>query len=144
MANRLHVAAIQAQARDPVDFVRLDLEARRKRRHVFTTAGGERVLLDWAKPPELKDGNGLELSDGRVIEIRAEAEALIEIETDDPVRIAWHLGNRHLPTQIVGARMRIRDDHVIAQMLDQLGCRLTRLAAPFDPEGGAYGHHHEH
>ena len=64
-------------------------------------------------------------------------------------RIAWHLGNRHLPTQFAAGRLRIRADHVIAGMVEHLGGHWRRIEAPFDPEGGAYasaghGHHHHH
>ncbi|WP_418068003.1 urease accessory protein UreE [Roseibium salinum] len=107
----------------------------------------------------LRHGDGLELEDGRFVEVLAEPEDLVEIEADDAghlVRIAWHLGNRHLPTQLMGATLRIRRDHVIEDMVARLGGRLTPVSAPFDPEGGAYGHgqthghdhahghHHEH
>lgn len=139
------VITIQENALQASDKVTLDLEARRKRRHVIETKTGERVLIDLPEVPHLKHGNGLELEDGRVIEVHAEPEELIEITTSDPVRIAWHLGNRHLPTQIVGRKMRIRVDHVIEHMLEGLGCSLTKITVPFDPEGGAYGgHHHAH
>jgi urease accessory protein len=80
--------------------------------------------------------------------VEAEAEELVEVSAADPtvmVRVAWHLGNRHLPTQIAGERLRIRRDHVIEAMLGGLGATLTPVSAPFDPEGGAYsGHGHAH
>jgi urease accessory protein len=66
---------------------------------------------------------------------------VLEIEGDSPtdlLRLAWHLGNRHLPVQALEGRLRIRDDHVIADMVVGLGGRVTRLSAPFDPETGAY------
>ena len=79
-------------------------------------------------------------------------EAVLEIEAAGPVellRLAWHLGNRHLPVQALEGRLRIRDDHVIADMVAALGGRISRLSAPFDPETGAYagsepGFGHEH
>ena len=67
----------------------------------------------------------------------------MEIEADGLdalIRIAWHLGNRHLPTQLVPGALRIRRDHVIEDMVTRLGGRMSVLSAPFDPEGGAYGH----
>jgi urease accessory protein len=78
----------------------------------------------------------------------AAPEPLLEIRGSDPfhlVRLAWHLGNRHLPTQIVGKGLRIRRDHVIEEMVKRLGARVIEIEAPFDPEGGAYatGHAHE-
>ena len=58
------------------------------------------------------------------------------------VRVAWHLGNRHLPTELLAKSLRIRRDHVIEDMLRGLGAVLRPIEAPFDPEHGAYDHHH--
>ncbi len=84
----------------------------------------------------------------RLIEVVAAPEPLVEIRGNDPqhlVRVAWHLGNRHLPTQIMAKGLRIRRDHVIEAMVKGLGARVIEIEAPFDPEGGAYaggGHAH--
>ena len=79
----------------------------------------------------------------------ARPEPLLEIHAHDEgelVRIAWHLGNRHLPVQLLGDRIRIRADHVIEDMVKGLGGHVDEIEAPFDPEAGAYagGHHHHH
>jgi urease accessory protein len=107
-------------------------------------------LLDLPRARHLADGDGLELDGGGYIRVRAAAEPVLEIEAADRaslLRIAWHLGNRHLPLQVVDEHLRIRDDHVIAEMVWGLGGRITRREAPFDPESGAYaadaGHHHD-
>ena len=99
----------------------------------------------------LRDGDGLALEDGGVVRVRARPEPLLEIHAHDDgelVRIAWHLGNRHLPVQLLGDRIRIRADHVIADMVEGLGGHVEAIEAPFDPEAGAYapgaGHHHHH
>jgi urease accessory protein len=79
--------------------------------------------------------------------VHAADEDVLEVEADDSdhlARLAWHLGNRHLPTEISSERLRIRYDHVIEDMLRGLGARLARRRAPFQPEGGAYGGHHPH
>jgi len=131
----------------PADLVTLDREDRHRRRASLTGEYGLAFLLDLAQAVHLRHGDGLKLDDGRIVEVRAEAEDLVEIAADDMdhlVRIAWHLGNRHLPTQLMGATLRIRRDHVIEDMVQRLGGRLTPLAAPFDPEGGAYGHGQTH
>lgn len=128
---------------DPVDRVTLDLDDRYRRRAVLTGAGGLTFLLDQPSAVHLHHGDGLELEDGRIVEVLAEPEDLVEIEAGDIahlVRIAWHLGNRHLPTQLLGETLRIRRDHVIEEMVSRLGGRLTPVSAAFDPEGGAYGH----
>lgn len=132
----------------PIDRIVLDHDLRHRRRRVMKTAGGLAVLLDLPATTTLQHGDGLELEDGRIVVVEAEAEELVEIAAADPtvmVRVAWHLGNRHLPTQIAGDRLRIRRDHVIEAMLAGLGATVTPVSAPFDPEGGAYsGHSHAH
>ena len=98
-------------------------------------------LLDLPRVQHLADGDGLELDDGGYVRVCAAPERVLEIEADGPaelLRLAWHLGNRHLPVQALEGRLRIRDDHVIAEMVEGLGGRITRLSAPFDPETGAY------
>lgn len=132
---------------EPADRITLDREDRYRRRAVMTGAGGLTFLLDEPSAVHLHHGDGLELEDGRIVEVLAEPEDLVEIEADDAghlVRIAWHLGNRHLPTQLMGETLRIRRDHVIEDMVERLGGRLTPVSAPFDPEGGAYGHGQTH
>ncbi|MEP3045343.1 MAG: urease accessory protein UreE [Roseibium sp.] len=126
-----------------VDTITLDREDRHRRRAVLTTEGGLSFLLDEANAVYLHHGDGLELDNGQIVEVLAEPEELVEIEAKDTahlVKIAWHLGNRHLPTQLMGQTLRIRRDHVIEDMVAKLGGKLTALTAPFDPEGGAYGH----
>lgn len=128
---------------EPADRITLDREDRHRRRAVLTGENGLTVLLDEPSAIHLHHCDGLELEDGRIVEVLAEPEKLVEIAADNAahlVKIAWHLGNRHLPTQLMGETLRIRRDHVIEDMVARLGGRLTPLSAPFDPEGGAYGH----
>ena len=131
------------------DQVLIDFDRRHRRRIVLTTVGGAELLLDLPQAVRLRDGDGLELADGRIIQVVSQAEKLLEIHAHGPaelVRIAWHLGNRHLPVQLLGDRIRIRADHVIADMVHGLGGHAHAIDAPFDPEGGAYagGPHHHH
>lgn len=147
----------------PADTVVLDFDDRHRRRMAMSGTRGLDFLLDLEEAVALRSGDGLVLEDGRLVEVVAAAEPLIEIRGSDPqhlVRIAWHLGNRHLPTQIVARGLRIRKDHVIEEMVRGLGARTLEIEAPFDPEGGAYsgghgvashdhdhhdcGHHHDH
>jgi urease accessory protein len=114
----------------------------------MTGTRGLEFLLDLENAVALRGGDALVLDDGRLIEVVAAPEPLIEIKGTDPhhlVRVAWHLGNRHLPTQIMAKGLRIRRDHVIEAMVKGLGARVIEIEAPFDPEGGAYaggGHAH--
>jgi urease accessory protein len=127
------------------DSVRLDHDQRNRRRMVYTTEAGRPILLDMQRPVHLRDGDLLRLEDGALVRVDAMPEALIEIHahsTAEMVRIAWHLGNRHLPTQLLpgehGGTLRIRHDHVIADMVVGLGGHCQAVLVPFDPEGGAY------
>src|ERR1051325_682389 len=147
-------------AETPADTVVLDFDDRHRRRVAMTGTRGLEFLLALESAVALRGGDALVLEDGRLIEVVAAPEPLAEIRGLDPghlVRIAWHLGNRHLPTQIMAKALRIRRDHVIEAMAKGLGARVIEIEAPFDPEGGAYadaghaqgrshaGHdHHEH
>ena len=107
----------------------------------MTGTRGLEFLLDLENAVALRGGDALVLDDGRLIEVVAAPEPLVEIRCKDPehlVRVAWHLGNRHLPTQITARGLRIRRDHVIEAMVKGLGARIIEIEAPFDPEGGAY------
>jgi urease accessory protein len=136
----------------PADTVVLDFDDRHRRRMAMTGTRGLEFLLDLENAVALRGGDALVLEDGRLIEVVAAAEPLLEIKGSDPhhlIRVAWHLGNRHLPTQLMPKGLRIRRDHVIEAMVKGLGCRVIEIEAPFDPEGGAYAasahdHGHEH
>jgi urease accessory protein len=124
-----------------LDSVTLAYVDRYRRRIRLVADSGESFLLDLPQARHLADGDGLELDTGGFIAVRAAPEPLFEIEAADAtglLRIAWHLGNRHLPLQVVGERLRIRADHVIADLVTGLGGRIAAVEAPFDPETGAY------
>jgi len=126
------------------DRITLAFDDRFRRRIALTADGGFRFLLDLPEACVLRDGDGLALDDGGVVAVAAATEALIEVTAGSPAalaRLAWHLGNRHLPAQIEASRILIRDDHVIVDMLRGLGATVRPVTAAFDPEGGAYGQH---
>ena len=141
-------STILSHTHDPVDKITLDETARHRRRMKMVSDGGIEFLLDLEEARLLRHGEGIKLDDGRVIEVVAEPEALFEVRASDQhhlLQLAWQLGNRHLPTQILADHLRIRQDHVIKDMLEGLGAQVTDIVASFDPEGGAYGgHHHGH
>ena len=124
--------------------VMLDFDDRFRRRKRYETAGGIPFVLDLADAQVLREGDGLLLDDGRAVLVHAADEPLIEVRAASPValiRLAWHLGNRHLPAELQADRILIREDHVIEAMLRGLGAQLGKVRAPFNPEGGAYGEH---
>jgi urease accessory protein len=131
-----------------VDTVSLPFLDRHRRRIRLVADSGAPFLLDLARAHHLTDGDGLELDNGSYIRVRAAPEPVIEIAADSTgglLRIAWHIGNRHLPLQVADGRLRLRADHVIAAMVEGLGGHVAWREAPFDPEIGAYagsGHGH--
>ncbi len=128
----------------------LDFDARHRRRIRLTTDHGEDVLLDLPKTVAMANGDGLQLDDGSWLRIQAATEQIIEVRHQDRhqlMRLAWHLGNRHLRTEIRDDALRIRPDHVIEDMLHRFGADLVKAEVSFQPEGGAYGgngHDHHH
>jgi urease accessory protein len=134
---------------DTADTITLDHDARHRRRLRLVTDGGLEFLLDLPQATPLRDGDRLLLEDGRAVLVRAAAERVVDVAGAPSVllRIAWHLGNRHCPTQLLPDGLRIRDDHVLVELVRGLGGGTVSREAPFDPEAGAYaqGHHrHDH
>jgi urease accessory protein len=136
-----------------VDTVILAPEQRRAPRGSVVGAKGTRVTFDLAEPVALRGGDFLVLDDGNLIEVVAEPEPLIEARATDLTalaRLAWHLGDRHVPVQLFANRLRVRHDPAIEALLARLGAKTVAIEAPFDPEAGAYGspahghHHHGH
>ena len=130
--------AWQAKAADTVV---LDFEERHRRRTTMTGVQGLEFLLDLPEAVVLRHGDALVLEDGRLVEVVAAPEPLAEIRIGEPrdlARMAWHLGNRHLPVQILPNRIRIRRDPVIEDMARKLGGKIALIEGPFEPEGGAY------
>ena len=125
---------------DAADICALDHEGRSLRRRVLTARGGLAFLADLPQATALSHGDALALDDGRLVEIVAAEEDLLEITGPDLARLAWHVGNRHAACRIEPGRLLIRADRVLADMVARLGGTARPLRAPFVPEGGAYGH----
>jgi urease accessory protein len=129
------------------DTVHLTFEARSKSRLLLTLDNGERAALVLERGRVLKGGEVVHAQDGREIEIVAALEALLEASSSDALlltRAAYHLGNRHVAVQVMPGRLRFLNDHVLEEMVRKLGLEVNPVEAPFEPEGGAYGHHHAH
>ena len=137
-----------------MDRVELTHDGRHRRRIAMKGVGGTDFLLDLAEAINLRDGDGLALEGGKIIRVVAAKEPVLEITGDALLlaRIAWHIGNRHIPAQILQGRILIGHDHVLEEMIVNLGAKVARTSAPFDPEPGAYageaahahGHAHDH
>lgn len=145
--------------RDAAGCVTLGFDDRHRRRVRLKLDNGQGdFMLDLARAERLGDGDGLLLDDGRWVQVRAACEDVMDIaaaHSRDAIRIAWHLGNRHLPVQVLdGGGLRLRYDHVIEHMVLDLGGKVQRRQDIFAPEPGAYdgapahahdhGHSHDH
>lgn len=125
------------------DSVVLDYEARFLRRKVLTATSGLRFLVDLSRTTSVGQHEAFVLDDGRVVGVVPAEEELFQVK-GDLIRLAWHVGNRHMPCQIESDRLLIRRDHVMREMLERLGAAVTVVTEPFTPEGGAYGHGRTH
>jgi urease accessory protein len=129
----------------PFDHLTLAHDERRLRRKLLTLPNGDEILVDFPAPLTLDDGDMLRLDDGRLVGIRAADEDVYEIRGRDAAhiaRLAWHIGNRHLPAQIEKSRILIRRDKIIRDMLVGLGATVKETTSHFSPEHGAYSHDH--
>jgi len=125
--------------------LRLPFESRQKSRLKTKLVSGEEVGLMLPRGEILRGGDLVTASDGRVIEVVAEPEKLLHIESDSLPKVAYHLGNRHVAVQVGQTFLRIAEDHVLEEMLKKMGAKVSRVEAPFEPEAGAYaGGHHQH
>jgi urease accessory protein len=120
-----------------------DFQQRHRRRYLYTTTQGQEFLLDLKAPTHLRHNDGLVLEDNTIILVVAQPEDLVEITSFDDrslTVIAWHLGNRHIPVQILRHSLRIRANPTTQDLLERLGATITPISAAFDPEPGASPH----
>jgi urease accessory protein len=124
----------------------LPFDSRQKSRLRAKLASGEEVAVLLPRGEILRGGDLVTASDGRVIEIIAVPEKVLHIESSSLPKVAYHLGNRHVPVQVGDTFLRIAEDHVLEEMLRKLGATVSHVEAPFEPEAGAYagGHQHQH
>jgi urease accessory protein len=145
------VAAGQRDNRPLADTVILDYAQRSTAKVGVVTVKGATIEIDLHEPARLRTDDLLLLDDGNLVEVVAAPEPLIEARAGDLaglMRLAWHLGDRHVPVQVLPNRLRVRRDGEIENLLKSLGAKLQPIDAPFEPEGGAYegshGHDHAH
>ena len=119
----------------------LPFELRQKSRLRARLDSGEEVALVLPRGRVLRGGDRVTAADGRELEIVAAPEKLLHIESGELARVAYHLGNRHVPLQVGPGFLRIAEDHVLEEMVRRLGARVSHVEAPFEPEAGAYGEH---
>lgn len=154
----IHASAGSWPKAEKLAAITLDWGDRHRRRILLTDDAGAEFLLDLPQALHLADGDGLQIESGGWIEVRAADEAVMDVTATDAAalaRLAWHIGNRHKPVQILSAgALRLPQDHVLVEMVRGLGGAVELKQAPFQPEPGAYatakggpalqGHAHMH
>jgi urease accessory protein len=150
MRRVVRVLGAGAAQAAPIDSVMIGADQRRAQSAILTGVNGTQIGMMLPEPVHLRMGDALELDDGSLVEVVVAPEPLVEVRGNDLThlaRLAWHLGDRHVPVQVMTNRLRLRRDAALETMLVALGGRLTMIEAPFDPEGGAYApavHDHDH
>lgn len=131
----------------PFDRLTLTHDQRRLRRKLVTLPKGEEIMVDFPDAVTLEHFGALLLEDGRLVEIVAAPEPLLEITgrgTEHLAQLAWHIGNRHMSAQIEKKRILVPRDRIAATMLKGLGAELRDVVETFSPERGAYHEHAAH
>jgi urease accessory protein len=111
---------------------------------------GESVGFDLPRGTVLREGDLIATDSGEALRVHAAPEELIHVTAQSATalaRIAYHLGNRHVPVQVGDGWLRLQYDHVLEGMVRGLGGSITLVDDSFDPEGGAYAggaHAHSH
>lgn len=143
-AGRAGTRAAEVDETLPTLELPFDLRSRSRLRARLST--GEEVALVLPRGTVLRDG-ALLAGDGLRVRVRAAPEDLLEVRAPaggSLARLAYHLGNRHVPVEVGADRLWLGHDHVLAEMLAGLQAGLTRVRRPFEPEHGAYGGGHGH
>lgn len=122
--------------------VALSAEERLRSRYRCQTEDGIELLLSLPRGTVLQEGDLLTTtaSDWRV-RVRAKAEPVLRVETQSPLdllRMAYHLGNRHVALEITPTVLKLSPDPVLREMLEHLGATVSEAMEPFYPEAGAY------
>jgi len=144
------LAAAERHDRPVIDTVILDYAQRSAQKITVTGVKGGAFEIDLRQPARLRTDDVLVLEDGGLVEVVAAPEPLIEARAADLAalsRLAWHLGDRHVPVQVLPNRIRARREPAVEALLKLLGAKVAMIEAPFEPEGGAYalsGHDHAH
>jgi urease accessory protein len=126
-----------------IDTLILTADERRAQRATLRGSKGTEVIFDFSEPIALRTDDLVMLETGEAVEIVAAAEPLLEVRADLPTlaRLAWALGDRHLPVQIFANRIRLQRDVAAQGLIAALGAKATPIEASFEPEGGAYAAH---
>ncbi|MDH3321274.1 MAG: urease accessory protein UreE [Betaproteobacteria bacterium] len=146
---------VEVKGRLPLPFA-----ARQQRGLKAKLDSGEEVVLNLPRGEVLRGGDLVTASDGRVIEVVAKTEKLLHVECKRPAdlaRIAYDLGNRHVPVLVGDGFLRLAAEPALAEALKKKGATVSEVEVPFEPDavgahehaaeghgGEAHGHGHPH
>ena len=122
----------------------LRFEQRQKSRQRVTLDSGKEVGILLPHGQRLRGGDVLRTRDGRCMRVVEANEPVSLVTAQDPrllARLSYHLGNRHVAVQINQTSLRYTRDHVLDEMVRELGLQPVHETAPFEPENGAYSRH---
>lgn len=134
--------------------VELDWDTRQKSRFEATDSQGRQLGVFLPRGSVVRGGDVLVAEDGSLVLVQAAPQAVLEVRAAEPfalLRAAYHLGNRHVQLELQPELLKLEPDHVLAQMLQQMGLQVSEAQSAFEPESGAYaagghaqGHDHGH
>ncbi|MGO4402920.1 urease accessory protein UreE [Bosea sp. RAF48] len=139
----LRKAAVRAER--VVDTLSLGYQDRNSNGVAMTAVGGLEFAIDLDKPATLNDGDALKLEDGRLVQVKAAPESLLEVRAENPlrlVRLAWHLGGHHVPAEMTADALYVPSHPALAELVRGQGCSMAEVERPFQPEQEV--HHHAH
>jgi urease accessory protein len=139
----LRKAAVRAER--VVDTLSLGYLDRNRSGVAVKAAGGLEFAIDLDKPATLNDGDALKLEDGRLVQVKAAPESLLEVRAENPlrlVRLAWHLGGHHVPAEMTADALYVPNHLALAELVRGQGCSMAEVERPFQPEQEI--HHHAH
>jgi urease accessory protein len=125
------------------DVVVLDWEARRKSRQRITTGRGREIAIALPTGTILEDGDVLFAGDSFYVAVEAKEEDLMVISPkniNESARIAFELGNRHLPVSIRENTILTLYSHDTESVMESLGAAYERRKGIFEPVRRT-GHH---
>lgn len=130
-----------------VDTISLDHAARSQRHAHLTGEAGTDIHLDLDMETVINDGDALRLEDGKLVQVKAAAEKLLEVRAENPLRLmrlAWHLGSQHGLAEFTGDALYIQNSPALAELARGQGCVATPVERRFQPEQSAHHCDHDH
>jgi urease accessory protein len=127
-------------------FLKLTLSSDERRilRGKRLTDCDQEIILQLPRKCKLNDGDILSTNKSNIyVEIIAKTECLIEISSNSKIeliKIAYHLGNRHVEVEIEKDILFTKRDYVVENMLKNFNVDFINTRKKFFPEKGAHSH----